>query len=124
MGAPFDVDTAKIKRTPPVSCADQWPPRTSCGADNAIRPLDGSQKQSTALGGSPPGKLPKLKDGKGKDFPKGKVLKTASQPDLRALRPRPNTSDAVSMRSLRVRSAQGLEVRTAGWRRKNTSEEN
>merc|ERR1711972_574423 len=96
--APFDVDTAKIKRTPPVSCTDQWPPRTSSGADNAIRPPDGSQKQSPQKG-SPPSKLPKLKDGKSKDFPKGKVLKTASQPDLRCLRPRPNTSDAVSMRA-------------------------
>lgn len=80
---PFDVDTANVKRTPPVSLKPQMHPR-SCGAENAIRPLEINQRPATSIGATSPSKLPKL--GGNKDFPKGKILKNSSQPELRAMR--------------------------------------
>merc|ERR1711920_83010 len=80
---PFNVDPSTVKRAPPVGLKAQMQPRGAPGAENAIRPLEG-QRPATTMGS--PGKLPKI-DGKGnKDFPKGKILRNASSPELASKR--------------------------------------
>jgi len=83
---PFNADPKNVRKEPAPKA--QWPAHGSPGAEIAIRPLDGNTRPSTTANGK--GTLPKI-DGKGtKDFPKGKILKTPSQPELRSLRQHDN----------------------------------
>lgn len=95
--APFSVDPSSLKKTPPVALERPWPPRGSPGAQVSIRPpqevprqLEG--KAVAQLKDS--NRLPKIQDRSGsRDFPKGKVLRNASQPELRSLRAEVQTPD-------------------------------
>mmetsp|Transcript_57175 Transcript_57175/g.133286 ORF Transcript_57175/g.133286 Transcript_57175/m.133286 type:complete len:301 (-) Transcript_57175:69-971(-) len=82
---PFVADPSLLKRTPPVSLERPWPPRGSPGAQVAIRPLQEHTRQVEGKVVTPQGhgsRLPKIMDNK--NFPKGRVLRNASQPELRS----------------------------------------
>jgi hypothetical protein len=85
--APLADESLFWKCPHPATSAGPWKPRSSAGAFHSIRPPASSHMLSGGKGPTlGPSKLPKLQDLRGstKDFPKGKVLKSASSdPQLR-----------------------------------------
>jgi len=79
---PINVDAMlAVRRPQPLSLQSQWPTHRSSGAHVAIRAPEGRARSPAE---SSTGKLPKIQDVRiNKDFPKGKVLKNASSPELR-----------------------------------------
>lgn len=85
--AAFNVDEKLVKRPQPIGNTPQFPPRGSMGAQVTIRPPEPVKLTAVAAGTSDKGgnRLPKIgqKPAANKNFPKGKVIKNNSSPDLR-----------------------------------------
>jgi len=87
--ATISAEAAAAKRPPPVSSNQGlFPGAGASGARVAIRPPEDRGKHLNLAGPRTPpegGKLPKITDHlTAKNFPKGKVLRNASQPELRS----------------------------------------
>jgi len=87
----FDCDTAKINRPPPVSRPPAWsnqPVGMGSGASQIRPPMPLAGLQASAIAASTaPGRLPKIQDPRTqKDWPKGKIFKSSSSPDVRQVR--------------------------------------
>mmetsp|Transcript_18386 Transcript_18386/g.52685 ORF Transcript_18386/g.52685 Transcript_18386/m.52685 type:complete len:1059 (+) Transcript_18386:112-3288(+) len=89
------VDITGYKRPQPVPgppCS--WPSSASAGAKVAIRPPDMVLGKSSQYLSASSGKLPKIPEPRSKDFPKGRILKNSSQPDLRKHAPETSVAEA------------------------------